>query len=330
MIFYNTVNNQKQIYTVDLKTLKSEQVTHQPSNMNGEIVGQKTGNVYYQVKDSVFSTNINTKKTKLLFVFPADYRGSISTINADETLFAGSKASDEQKEISKKYPEKSQYFNRIYDAHLPNDLFTINIKTKQLTKIHSENTWLGHVQFSPTDAKLLMFCHEGPWEKVDRIWTYTIDTKDVKLMHKRTMDREIAGHEFFGKDGKTIWYDLQMPKGQVFYMGGTNIKTGEEKKYSMTRDEWSIHFGVSKDEKTFIGDGGNEGQVAKAKDGMWIYIFRVDGDKFNSEKLVMMKHHGYKLEPNVHFSPDEKWVIFRANFEGVEETYAVEIKKSDK
>ncbi len=330
MVFYNTLNNHKQIYTVDLKTLKSEQVTHQPSNMNGEIVGQKTGNVYYQVKDSVFSTNINTKKTKLLFVFPADYRGSISTINADETLFAGSKASDEQKEISKKYPEKSQFFNRIYDAHLPNDLFIINIKTKQLTKIHSENTWLGHVQFSPTDAKLLMFCHEGPWEKVDRIWTYTIDTKQVKLMHKRTMNMEIAGHEFFGKDGKTIWYDLQMPKGQVFYMGGTNIKTGEEKKYSMTRDEWSIHFGVSKDEKTFIGDGGNEGQVAKAKDGMWIYIFRVDGDKFNSEKLVMMKHHGYKLEPNVHFSPDEKWVIFRANFEGVEETYAVEIKKSDK
>ena len=101
MVFYNTLNNHKQIYTVDLKTLKSEQVTHQPSNMNGEIVGQKTGNVYYQVKDSVFSTNINTKKTKLLFVFPADYRGSISTINADETLFAGSKASDEQKEISK-------------------------------------------------------------------------------------------------------------------------------------------------------------------------------------------------------------------------------------
>jgi oligogalacturonide lyase len=43
-----------------------------------------------------------------------------------------------------------------------------------------------------------------------------------------------------------------------------------------------------------------------------------------------MKNHGYKLEPNVHFSSDEKWVIFRANFEGVEETYAVEIKKSDK
>ena len=31
-----------------------------------------------------------------------------------------------------------------------------------------------------------------------------------------------------------------------------------------------------------------------------------------------MKHHDYKLEPNVHFSPDGKWIIFRANFEGIE------------
>ncbi len=78
----------------------------------------------------------------------------------------------------------------------------------------------------------------------------------------------------------------------------------------------------------FCGDGGDSGQVAKAKDGMWIYLFKPQGDKFVSERLVNMKHHGYKLEPNVHFSPDGNWVIFRANFEGEEEVYAVEIKKS--
>lgn len=328
MVYYNTLNGHKQIYTVDLKTLRSEKITSQANNMSGEIVGHRSGNVYYQVKDSVFSTNIDTKETKLLFVFPENYKGSISTINADETLFAGAKASDEQKEILKKYPEKSQYFNRIFNAHLPNDLFTIDIKNKKLEKIHTENTWLGHIQFSPSDAKLLMFCHEGPWEKVDRIWTYNVDTKEVRLMHKRTMDMEIAGHEFPADNGKTIWFDLQMPKGQTFFLAGVNVQTLQEKKYQMTRDEWSIHFNVTRDEKMFCGDGGNDTQVARAKDGMWIYLFHPDGDKFISEKLVMMKNHGYKLEPNVHFSPDEKWVIFRANFEGVEETYAVEIKKS--
>lgn len=330
MVFYNTLDGHKQVYTVDLKTMKNEKITSQVNNMSGEIVGHKTGNVYYQVDDSVFSTNIDTKQTKLLYVFPGDYQGNITTINADETLFAGAKASDEQKEIRKKYPEKSQFFNRIFDAHLPNDLFTIDIKNKKLEKIHSENTWLGHVQFSPSDPKLLMFCHEGPWHKVDRIWTYNIDTKEVRLMHKRTMDMEIAGHEFPADNGRTIWFDLQMPRGVTFFLAGTDVKTGVEKKYQMTRDEWSIHFNVTRDEKMFCGDGGDPGQVAKATDGMWIYLFRPHGDKFVSEKLVMMKHHGYKLEPNVHFSPDEKWVIFRANFEGVEQTYAVEIKKSDK
>lgn len=328
MVFYNTNKGNKQIYTVDLKSFETEQIINQSSPMTGELIGQKTGNVYYQIKDSVFSTNINSKETKLLFVFPADYKGSIATVNADETLFAGSKASDEQKEIARKYPEKSQFFDRIFDAHLLNNLFTIDIKTGKLNKIHAENTWLGHVQFSPTLPKLLMFCHEGPWHKVDRIWTIDVDSKEVKLMHKRTMDMEIAGHEWFAPDGKTIWYDLQQPRSVKFFVAGTDVNTLKETKYELTRDEWSIHFNISSDQKMFCGDGGNDTQVAKAKDGMWIYAFTPEGDHFKSERLVNMKHHAYKLEPNVHYSPDGKWIIFRANFEGVEEVYAVEVKRS--
>jgi oligogalacturonide lyase len=329
MIFYSIDSNGKQLYTVDLNTYAIEQITRQGSPMNGEIVGQKTGNIYYQIKDSVFSTNIRSKETKLLFVFPSEYKGSITTINADETLFAGAKASDEQKEISKKYPEKSQFFDRIFDAHLPNDLFTINIKNKELRKIYTENTWLGHVQFSPTDPALLMFCHEGPWHKVDRIWTIDVSNKNVKLMHKRTMDMEIAGHEWFSHDGKTIWFDLQQPRSVKFFVAGTDVKTGKQTKYELTRDEWSIHFNISHNQKMFCGDGGNETQVARAKDGRWIYAFIPQQGHFKSEKLVNMKHHQYKLEPNVHFSPDDKWVIFRANFEGEEQVYAVEIKRSN-
>ena len=85
----------------------------------------------------------------------------------------------------------------------------------------------------------------------------------------------------------------------------------------MTRNEWSIHFTVSPDQKLFAGDGGDPGQVAKAEDGRWIYLFRPEGDQVsNRNSLVNMKHHNYKLEPNVHFSPDGKWIIFRANFRG--------------
>ena len=327
MIFFGLERSLRNAYTVNLKNLAIEQVTFAEKGITGEIVGKKYQNLYYQYNDSVFVANLITKKSKLLFVFPANYKGYIATVNADETMLAGSKASDAQIAIGKKYPEKKDFFDRIFDAHEPNDLFTINIKTGKLEVIHTEPTWLGHVQFSPTQPNLLMFCHEGPWHKLDRIWHININTKLVKLMHKRTMDMEIAGHEWFAPDGKTIWFDLQQPKGETFFVAGTHVETGKEVKYRLKRDEWSIHFNISDDMKQFCGDGGDPGQVARAKDGQWIYYFKPSGDSLQSERLVNMQHQNYRLEPNVHFSPDGKWIIFRANFEGTDNVYAVEIKK---
>ncbi|MBS1654903.1 MAG: PD40 domain-containing protein [Bacteroidetes bacterium] len=324
----NIPSSNKQLYSVDLKTLKVEQLTFQSSPMNGEIVAHNGHFVYYQVEDSVFSTSIDTKETKLVYVFPQDFKASITTLNSDETLLAGAWSSDKEKDIFKNNPNKSSYFNLIYEAKEPRTLFTVNVKTGELKKIFTDSAWLNHIQYSPTDPGLLMFCHEGPWHKVDRIWTIDINTKQVKLMHKRTMDMEIAGHERFSPDGKRIWFDLQQPRSVTFFYAGTDVKTGNEIKYALTRNEWSIHFTISPDQKLFAGDGGDPGQVAKAKDGMWIYLFRPAGDSLKSEKLVNMKNHNYKLEPNVHFSPDGKWIIFRANFEGHTDIYAVEIKKS--
>jgi oligogalacturonide lyase len=79
--------------------------------------------------------------------------------------------------------------------------------------------------------------------------------------------------------------------------------------------------------KSFAGDGGEEGQVAQAKEGRWLYHLTPKRDSLVSEKLVNMKNHNYHLEPNVNFSPDGKYIVFRANFEGTTQIYAVKIKK---
>ena len=325
---YNNNGKNKQLYDVDLKTLQIEQLTHQPSPMKGEIVSAKRNEAFYQIADTVFATNISTKKERKIFVFPAGFRGDITSINADGTLLGGAKSEEAEKQIFKNNPDKSDYFNKIFEAKLRRTLFTINIETKKLNPIFSDTAWLNHVQFSPADLDLMMFCHEGPWHKVDRIWTINVKTKEVTKVHTRTMNMEIAGHEWFAKDGKTIWFDLQQPRGVTFFVAGYNIATGKEKKYQLQRNEWSVHYTSSPDGKLFAGDGGDPNAVAKAKDGKWIYLFTPKGDKFVSEKLVNMINHKYKLEPNVHFSPDGKWIIFRANFEGNENVYAVEIKKS--
>ena len=261
-------------------------------------------------------------------MFPTDFRGDITSINADGTLLGGARALEEEKEISRQNPEKRDYFNKIYEAKLRRTLFTINIDNQKLEPIFSDTAWLNHVQFSTTDPALLLFCHEGPWHKVDRIWTINVNTKQVTKVHERTMPMEIAGHEWFSKDGKIIWFDLQQPRGATFFVAGYDIKNKTEKKFQLQRDEWSVHYTSNNDNTLFAGDGGDTGAVAKAKDGKWIYVFTPNAGSFTGERLVNMKEHKYRLEPNVHFSPDQKWIIFRANFEGSENIYAVEIRKS--
>ncbi|HMQ62998.1 MAG TPA: oligogalacturonate lyase family protein [Flavilitoribacter sp.] len=326
MVFYGRVDSFMNLFAINLKTLEIDQLTDRQERISGEIIAPKSREAFYQVKDSVFATGIDNGQTRLVYVFPEDFQSTITTLNADETLLAGSWASPEKQKIYAAYPDKSSYFERIYDARILHTLFTVNVQTGELKKLYSEKAWLNHVQFSPTDPNLLMYCHEGPWHKVNRIWTIDIRTGQTRLMHERTVDREIAGHEFFGRDGKKIWFDLQIPRGETFYLAGADLETGEETRYRLDRNEWSIHFNISPDQTLFAGDGGDSTQVAHAPDGRWIYLFKPENDQLASTKLVNMQYHGYRpLEPNVHFSPDGKWVIFRASFDGESQVYAVEI-----
>ena len=231
-------------------------------------------------------------------------------------------------------------------AGAPRVLFTINFKTGEVKDVLKEHEWLNHFQFSPTDPNLILFCHEGTWHEVDRVWSVRTDGSDLKLLHKRTMNMEIAGHEFFSADGSTIWYDLQTPRGVDFWLAGYNVATAKRTWYHLLQNEWSVHYNQSPDGTLFAGDGGDNEMAARAPDGKWIYLFRpekvpdvagvhapnagdlIDTGFFKSEKLVNMKKHDYRLEPNVSFSPDMKWIVFRSNMLGPNHVFAVEIAKA--
>jgi oligogalacturonide lyase len=51
--------------------------------------------------------------------------------------------------------------------------------------------------------------------------------------------------------------------------------------------------------------------------------------KFDVEKLVDLSRHNYTLEPNLTFTPDNKWIVFRSNIQGGSQVYEVEIAKAE-
>jgi oligogalacturonide lyase len=327
------------ISTIDLATREIQKVVD--GRIRVIIAGYKTGDIYYMKDGSVYATSIDGKTTRHVAKLPEN--GSVNSVNADETLLAGSITQPAATTLPANL-SKAARIDARFNQRLPMCLFFLEIKSGQVRTCNHGTDWLNHIQFSPTDPTLLMFCHEGPWHKVDRTWTIRTDGSQLTKIHTRTMAMEIEGHEFFGLDGKWLWYDLQTPRGEAFWVAGYEIATGKRVWYNLQRDEWSVHFNVSPDGKLFAGDGGSEGMVARAKDGKWIYLFRpemlndrgppeVDSDKlirvgvFRSQRLVNMSKHDYALEPNVTFTPDMKWIVFRSNMHGPSHVYAVEVNK---
>lgn len=315
--------------------------------------GRKTPRVYYSRDGELYWTDTTTGETRRIGAMPA--RGSVATVNADETLLAGTYiegaatapyAAPAGGAASQGHPldqprNKGQMMEERWASRLPMAMFTMRVDTGEVRVIHKANDWLNHVLFSPSDPGLLMFCHEGPWHKVDRIWSIRADGTGLKKVHTRTMAMEIFGHEFWSNDGRAIWYDLQTPRGEDFWLAKYSVDTGARTWYHLQRDEWSIHFNVSRDGTLLCGDGGDPGQVARAKNGQWIYLFRMEQRKdeglkdpalvqtgvLRAERLVNMTRHNYKLEPNVSFTPDQKWVVFRSNMFGDTYVFAVEVAK---
>lgn len=353
-------NTRAGIVAIDLTKLGKEPVTPELVVPGARAIGMawRTPEVYYAKDGALYAAHLETKAARLV----AKTRGLV--VNADETLVVGigydADAAVKVKElglpmlITADLVARDEAPGKLTPGGRSLAMSVTDIKSGSVMKIHYSTEWLNHLQASPTDPHRLLFCHEGAWHQVDRVWTIRADGKELKLMHKRTMRYEIAGHEFFSHDGQWVWYDLQTPRSQEFWLAGVNLETGARLRYPLARAEWSVHYNISRDGKLFAGDGGGPGSVANLTplpqrqtlkppgNGQWIYLFtpadvpptsikagddQVKVGKLTAEKLVDLSKHNYSLEPNVTITPDNKWVVFRSNMHGRAHVYAVATRK---
>jgi len=343
------------IAVMDLATFSTRPLVKGPvgGGPGAVVVGHKTPTVYYfKASDdpqvgALWATDIHSGATRKIADLPR--RAGIFSINADETLgvgsyivgdgedYAGRQAGQVAGKPTLNEPaNKSDKMARRLAARLPMIVFSLDLATGERKPVFASTDWIDHLQFSPTDPTLLMYAHQGAWHQVDKLWTIRIDGSHNTQIDKRTMAMEGSGHQWFGADGKTIWYDLHIPTGLVSYVAGYNVENGDRTWYYYQPREASIHFNQSPDGTLFCGDG------SAAPDAQWIYLFRPELIKddhtlgehlihpgvLHAERLVNMARNNYHLEPNVHFTPDQKWVIFRSNMFGPTYMFAVEVAKA--
>jgi oligogalacturonide lyase len=333
----------RNVYIYDFRSNASRLLVNGPVS---EIVVSKSQQLVYFMKlgdQTVYVADVQTGELRAIAKLPG--RANIATANADDTLLAGAFIEGPGAQYNDVVlppgirPSAAARMTQRLESKLPMVLFTLDLHSGTVKPILHTTDWLNHIQFSPTDPSLLMYCHEGAWEDVDRIWTIKSDGTNNQLIHTRTQNMEIAGHEFWDTDGKTIWYDLQVPRGKNFYLASYNTETGGRRRYQMDLNQWSVHFNGDLASGLFSGDGGSHYQAAGAPDGQWIELYHpqlndssnangnssIQAGIMQSEHLVDLSKHDYRLEPNVRFSPDHKYVVFTSNMFGPSYVFAVEV-----
>ena len=184
------------IATINLATREVKPLVAGPVSVL--VAGHKTGDVYFTKRGAgargssgsiMYAANVETGATREVVKLPAGR--SVGSLNADETLLlgtyveggtpppAGNRTATDTRFGQSNYEAvgadgKPMTFADAKDLRLhntllatragaPRVLFTVNTKTGELKDIFKEHEWLGHLQFSPTDPSLIMFCHEGTW-----------------------------------------------------------------------------------------------------------------------------------------------------------------------
>ena len=316
------------LYTYDFSSNRLSPLVTDRLTEN-QVVSPKSGNVYYMAGNAAWVIPIAGGKPRKLCDLPARWVPGIGfTVNADETLLLGGSTDTDKSNT-----------NETAIRTGPNVLYTINIKTGELKVIHRDNRWFGHVQFSPTDPDLCMFCNEGNWERVDRIWFINPSksatdatgkvTSNARVAYHRTEPREIVGHEFWQPDGKGIWFQqsYRAHPGHGDFLTRMDVATGKVTQYRIPAGYGGIHETFSPDGTFLIADG----TAAKgAAHGPNKYLSKLTlpsegSTTFKAEHLVTMQNNDYAVEPNPHVSPDNHWVTFTATLHGTAQAYAVDI-----
>ncbi len=365
---YNTPDGG--IGVIDLRTLAARHVV--PGRVQSILVGRKTPTIYYSKPSAsdtrvseLWCANLDTGATRKIADLPP--RASVVTINCDETLGAGtfvegdatgpgvygggSRAAGRRGmgELNLGEPvNKGQMMAERLAARLPMTMFTVDLATGRTSVVMEHQTdWLNHLQFSPVDPHFLMYCHEGSGWRVDRIWLVRTDGSERTMIpdepgRNRIMETELAGHEWWSGDGRTIYVDLHFFKGVIGFLAAYNLDTHKHTWYHYEQNQSQIHFNLSPDGATFCGDG------SPRPNNQWIFLLHpvvtpddrtlgtdlIAGGVLKPEPLcstaqtAIHNAHNYRLEPNASFTPDGKYVIFRSNMFGPDYPFAVEVAKA--
>lgn len=326
LVYVSDRTGHRNLFLLDLESGQREQLTDCRNLTDFHYTVAPDGtSVLYAEANQLRCLDLATLRERTLYVqsYPWNRRGIypgfsddlrnvlLCQIHADDVVPPGRKGWDS--------------FPVQFEAKPRCRLLLLDLANEQETVVLEERVWLGHPQIRPGDHNTLMYCHEGPWNRVDcRMWLIHADgTGKRPVGYWEPVPGQGAGtrvgHEYFTPDGSHIAFACFPEKhGTQGTLRMRNVDTLAE----LNLGPYSNynHFMSSPDGTLIAGDecGPHSRQL------IWIFNVRERREyplcrhgsscnpRWNSDNGA---HSTQDAHPHPLFSPDGTRVLFSSDCE---------------
>lgn len=215
-------------------------------------------------------------------------------------------------------------FRAFYFTQPECRLIKVDLRTGERKVILQEKLWLGHPLFRPFDDNTVAFCHEGPRDAIDaRMWLINADGSNLRKVRQHAPGESFT-HEFWVPDGSALYYVAHKENDPQRYLFSADPQSLENRQLMAIPP--CSHLMSNHDGSLIVGDGSphNTGDISLNDPFIWVF-----DSKKGTQKAVCQHNTSWKVldgdrqvtHPHPSFSPDDKWVLYTSDEEGMPALY---------
>ncbi|RXJ17589.1 oligogalacturonate lyase family protein [Lelliottia nimipressuralis] len=219
-------------------------------------------------------------------------------------------------------------FRAFYFTQPECRLINIDLHTGEQQVILQEKRWLGHPIYRPFDDSTVAFCHEGPRDAIDaRMWLINPDGSQLRKVRQHAPGESFT-HEFWVPDGSALYYVAHKENDPQRYLCSADPLTLENRQLMAIPP--CSHLMSNHDGSLIVGDGAphNTGNISLNDPFIWVFNIAT-----GTQHAVCQHNTSWKVldgdrqvtHPHPSFSPDNQWVLYTSDEEGMPALYLARV-----
>lgn len=326
-----------ELFLLELKSARAIQLTQGEAVKMGHgahaLLAPDGKNAYFYSNEFLKSVNLETLETRELMKIPFSYNFHSLSITNDCRYLLFSLV--EEVELL------TQQFSNPLDGTAPGArerffkepsslIIRYDLQANQGETIYGGHYRITHANLKPDDGDKILFCHDGPWDLVQRMWTVDAATDVVLPLIEQKRNLEQIVHEFFTPGGRVGAQYSYRYRPDIPYFMFADIFTdfdgkNEERFYYPFKRPDHVSVGVKEE----LGVGDSCMLNSDMKDAsQYISLIHYNKDNHRSELSLLCSHNssGRKFA-HVHpvFTPDNQYIVYSSDFDGKLNIYMVPV-----